>query len=72
MIATVRTGEAAIGQKKAGAMPAFLIRGRGGEIRTHGPCLPKTVLYQAELHPDEARHNKRTLWPGQGQIADFF
>jgi hypothetical protein len=24
--------------------------GRSGEIRTHDPCLPKTVLYQAELH----------------------
>ena len=26
--------------------------GRGEKIRTSGPCLPKTVLYQAELHPD--------------------
>ena len=26
--------------------------GRSGEIRTHDPCLPKTVLYQAELHSD--------------------
>ncbi len=25
--------------------------GRGEKIRTSGPCLPKTVLYQAELHP---------------------
>ena len=25
--------------------------GRSGEIRTHDPCLPKTVLYQAELLP---------------------
>ena len=31
-------------------------RGRDGRsewIRTTGPCLPKTVLYQAELHSDE-------------------
>ena len=28
--------------------------GRSGEIRTHDPCLPKTVLYQAELHSDRA------------------
>ena len=26
--------------------------GRGEGIRTSGPCLPKAVLYQAELHPD--------------------
>ena len=26
--------------------------GRGERIRTSGPCLPKTVLYQAELHPE--------------------
>src|SRR5579859_2633206 len=28
--------------------------GRGERIRTSGPCLPKTVLYQAELLPDGA------------------
>ncbi len=26
--------------------------GRSERIRTSGPRLPKTVLYQAELHPD--------------------
>ncbi len=26
--------------------------GRGERIRTSGPCLPKAVLYQAELHPE--------------------
>ena len=26
--------------------------GRGERIRTSGPCLPKAVLYQAELLPD--------------------
>jgi hypothetical protein len=30
----------------------MLIIGRGERIRTSGPCLPKAVLYQAELHPD--------------------
>ena len=29
-----------------------LVNGRGERIRTSGPCLPKTVLYQAELLPD--------------------
>src|SRR3546814_258709 len=28
--------------------------GRGERIRTSGPCLPKTVLYQAELLPDRS------------------
>ena len=27
--------------------------GRGGEIRTPDPLLPKQLRYQAELHPDE-------------------
>jgi hypothetical protein len=27
--------------------------GRGDRIRTYDPCLPKAVLYQAELHPDD-------------------
>lgn len=31
---------------------AFSENGRGERIRTSGPCLPKTVLYQAELLPD--------------------
>ncbi len=26
------------------------MNGRSERIRTSGPCLPKTVLYQAELH----------------------
>src|SRR3569832_2404499 len=30
----------------------FLRHGRSEMIRTSGPCLPKTVLYQAELHSD--------------------
>ncbi len=37
-----------------GAQRANEIIGRSGEIRTHDPCLPKTVLYQAELHSDRA------------------
>ena len=31
--------------------------GRGERIRTSGPCLPKAVLYQAELHPDWVSEN---------------
>jgi poly(3-hydroxybutyrate) depolymerase len=30
-------------------------RGRGERIRTSGPCLPKAVLYRAELLPDTVR-----------------
>ena len=33
----------------------FECSGRSGWIRTSGPCLPKTVLYQAELHSDLRR-----------------
>ena len=29
---------------------AGLFAGRSERIRTSGPCLPKAVLYQAELH----------------------
>jgi hypothetical protein len=29
------------------------ISGRGGEIRTPDPLLPKQLRYQAALHPDE-------------------
>ena len=29
---------------------AMAMNGRSERIRTSGPCLPKTVLYQAELH----------------------
>lgn len=35
---------------------AFRLRelfGRGKRIRTSGPCVPNTVLYQAELFPDQ-------------------
>ena len=40
--------------------------GRGGEIWTHGPCLPKAVLYQAELHPDEGAYSIE----GQGVLEE--
>ena len=30
------------------------IAGRSEWIRTTGPCLPKTVLYQAELHSESS------------------
>jgi hypothetical protein len=29
------------------------LNGRGGEIRTPDPLLPKQLRYQAALHPDE-------------------
>ena len=34
------------------------VSGRGERIRTSGPCLPKTVLYQAELLPDRNPHER--------------
>src|SRR5690606_25962610 len=37
--------------------------GRGERIRTSGPCLPKTVLYQAELLPDR----RSRADPGRGR-----
>ena len=50
------------GTKKPALRPISLkilkkqeIIGRGKRIRTSGPCLPKTVLYQAELFPDRSR-----------------
>ena len=35
--------------------------GRSERIRTSGPCLPKAVLYQAELHSDAMRVTPSTL-----------
>ena len=37
---------------KGGKPSCLRLSGRGERIRTSGPCLPKTVLYQAELLPD--------------------
>ncbi len=37
--------------------------GRGERIRTSGPCLPKAVLYQAELPPDMDGIQRRNLIP---------
>ena len=39
-------------QKAAERCVLRLLNGRSERIRTSGPCLPKTVLYQAELHSD--------------------
>ena len=36
----------------------FSRNGRSEKIRTSGPCLPKTVLYQAELHSDEGVNSR--------------
>ena len=45
-----RGGAMSVGRKS-------LKYGRSERIRTSGPCLPKTVLYQAELHSaDRARY----------------
>lgn len=41
--------------------------GRGERIRTSGPCLPKTVLYQAELLPDLDPGMRTRRCPGAGQ-----
>ncbi len=37
---------------KRPAIAGLDVSGRGERIRTSGPCLPKAVLYQAELHPE--------------------
>ena len=39
-------------RRRIGPRRTSEIDGRGERIRTSGPCLPKTVLYQAELLPD--------------------
>lgn len=44
--------------------------GRGKRIRTSGPCLPKTVLYQAELFPDRRRFRFLKSDPA-GQAAAY-
>jgi hypothetical protein len=44
--------------------------GRGERIRTSGPCLPKTVLYQAELLPDRNPQNEMTLAAGAKAAAE--
>ena len=36
--------------------------GRSERIRTSGPCLPKAVLYQAELHSDTLVGVEKSLW----------
>ena len=33
--------------------------GRSERIRTSGPCVPNTVLYQAELHSGEGAYSGR-------------
>ncbi len=40
--------------------------GRSERIRTSGPCLPKTVLYQAELHSDCKWKHKGSSYELQG------
>ena len=42
------------------------IVGRSERIRTSGPCLPKAMLYQAELHSDRNGAGYTPLW-GAGQ-----
>ena len=49
--------------------------GRGKRIRTSGPCLPKTVLYQAELLPDRSARRpgspRRQGGPLDAQSVNF-
>lgn len=40
--------------KERAAISKISQSGRSERIRTSDPCLPKTVLYQAELHSDRA------------------
>ncbi len=41
------------------------MNGRGGEIRTPGPLLPKQMRYQTALHPE--RRTLYTIRTGQGK-----
>ncbi len=52
-----QTGERPAAGKTPGRESDYPNRdvGRGERIRTSGPCLPKAVLYQAELHPETGR-----------------
>ncbi len=46
--------------------------GRSERIRTSGPCLPKTVLYQAELHSvTNGLADTRNAWKWQVAAANF-
>ena len=46
-------------QKAAERCVLRLLNGRSERIRTSGPCLPKTVLYQAELHSGNGAQTMR-------------
>ena len=45
------------------------IFGRGERIRTSGPCLPKTVLCQAELLPDRTGRPSASVEARRGPVA---
>ncbi len=55
---------------KLWGVPHVLI-GRSERIRTSGPCLPKTVLYQAELRSDRDGRNIATGGVWQERIRAF-
>jgi hypothetical protein len=38
--------------------------GRSERIRTSGPCVPNTVLYQAELHSEADRNDEPAIAGG--------
>ena len=57
-----RIGACAGSKKSAKPLRRRTSFGRSERIRTSGPCLPKTVLYQAELHSVRR-------WKGAGYIA---
>ena len=50
------------------------IIGRGEKIRTSGPCLPKAVLYQAELHPEPRAiiHSRYSVGERQAPVLATF
>ncbi len=47
-----RPREKGFQQETGISMGRYPLLSRGERIRTSGPCVPNTVLYQAELHPD--------------------
>ena len=57
------------GHAKGAPRGALLVFGRSSRIRTYDPCLPKTVLYQAELYSDRDGPRKGSAGDLQGPQA---
>jgi hypothetical protein len=59
-------------EQQGPAMPdrrTFAMIGRSERIRTSGPCVPNTVLYQAELHSGQGGAYSPRRAPSQGAVT---